>query len=159
MPKAGGKASKVGRSSTLKPKGQSTVKQAKRRNGRNKCNLNSIRLTYTDPVLPEGLTRKGRLINSKYNKAKLLAKDMVELKNLLTEITVETTDLEIKSKMNAALTTFGISICVIKASIEMYEDMEKCPLGTITRMIGEEYPTVRKTLIKLSRCVRQIKNV
>ena len=116
-------------------------------------------LSYTDPVLPEELTRKGRLINGKYNKAKLLAKDMVEFKNLLTEVAVETTDLEIKNKMYRSLRTFGISIAVVKASIEMYEDMEKCPLGTITRMIGEEYPTVRQTLIKLSRCVKDIKNL
>ena len=130
-----------------------------------KCNLNTIRISYTDPVLPEGLTRKGRTTNKKYLKAKLLAKDMVQLKNLLTEVATSHEcscvckhTRSIKNKMYKLLTTFGISICVIKASIEMYEDMEKCPLGTITRMIGEEYSTVKQTLIKLSRCVRQIKN-
>ena len=133
------------------------AKATRKKNGRYKSNLNTIRISYTDPVLPEGLTRKGRTTNKKYLKAKLLAKDMVQLKNLLTEMIVETKEKDIKSKMNAALTTFGISICVIKASIEMYEDMEKCPLGTITRMIGEEYPTVRQTLIKLSRCIKDIK--
>ena len=81
---------------------------------------------------------------------------MVQLKNLLIEMAVEIKDQEAKKKIYKELTTFGISICTVKASIEMYEDMEKCPLGTITRMIGEEYPTVKQTLIKLSRLLKKV---
>ena len=141
------------------------AKATRNKKGRYKCSLKTIGISYTDPVLPEELTRKGRTTNKKYIKAKLLAKDMVEFKNLATEIATSHEcscvckhTRSIKNKMYKLLTTFGISIAVVKASIEMYEDMEKCPLGTITRMIGEEYPTVRQTLIKLSRCIKQIKN-
>ena len=105
------------------------AKATRNKKGRYKCSLSGIGISYTDPVLPEELTRKGRMTNSKYNRAKLLVKDMVEFKNLLTELAVETTDLEIKNKMYRSLRTFGISICVIKASIEMYEDMEEVSVG------------------------------
>ena len=47
-----------------------------------KSNLNTIRISYSDPVLPEGLTRKGRTTNKKYLKAKLLAKRYGSVKEL-----------------------------------------------------------------------------